>query len=195
MKQLPEGLESHPQCRIKASVLQALISDVPEGSFDGLPSAISDIVRAPPPVSSWISHVHANAIVAALRDTVFDSDETFAGRCYRAQADLFSSRIYKMLMIAASPGIILRAVGVRWAAFNKGSSAITERLDRDAGTVRVEHPRGLFEASSRASVREALRATLELAGGRRHVAVQTASATPDGFSIEAAWPRRDEPTS
>ena len=183
---LPDGLASYPECRVKSSLFRAIVESIGTEALEGLPGVVLDMVHDPKPISSWIPHVYGNVVSAAIRDVVLDSDQAFSRCCYEAQAGLFSSPAYKLLMIAASPRMVLKAIQARWSAFNQGTTA-TGHVENDTGGLHLRHPVGLFDGCARASVVEALRASMELARGGHVVEVEVLEASTTGFTLHTAW--------
>ncbi|HWB76931.1 MAG TPA: hypothetical protein VG755_18315 [Nannocystaceae bacterium] len=162
---LPQGLDSYPEHGTKSALLRSLTTDELVGHASSLPAAIAELVRNPPPLSAWVRQTHAHAVVALARDVLFTSDRAFAQHCYDGQRALFSSRIYLLLMRCTSPGRLLTTAEKRWSQFNRGC---TIRTDVFAGGAHiwVDHPPGMFEATSRTALTQALRATLDLSSAR-----------------------------
>ena len=72
LERLPFGIDSHPECEVKASVLRdALASRALDSDLDALPAPVRELVRSLPPVSAWIREVHALVAMLAIRDRYF----------------------------------------------------------------------------------------------------------------------------
>lgn len=166
LRGLPEGLASYPGNESKCALVRSVANSVLADAADELPTSLAELVRAPPPLSGWVSQVHANALLIAARDLLFDDDAAFARHCYRAQRELFSSPIYALLMRCTSPARVLATAERRWHAFNRGCR-LRAAVDGAHGSVWLEHPAGLFETNTRIALGEALRATLEMSRAQR----------------------------
>lgn len=102
---LPDGLDSYPDCQVKAVFLLSVLEDFPLRSVSGgaqsfrrrggdahpallaegdlerspvidrLPPVLADLVRSPPPSTAWLRQVHFRCILRAILDQYFKGDE------------------------------------------------------------------------------------------------------------------------
>ena len=182
---LPEGLDSHPEHFAKSALVRSLMNDPLRACVDEVPACLRELVRNPPPASSWVRQTHAHAIAQLARDIAFGSDAEFAAFCYEQQRALFSSSLYRLLMRCTSPSRVLTTVQRRWSAFNRGTSVVA-MISGSAGRLCIEHPTGLFDPITRIAVSEALRATLDLSRASEPK-VALGRCTPSRTEIHAEW--------
>jgi len=156
---LPRGLDSYPECRIKAGLCREVVASFPRPP-KRLPAALAELVGAMPPVSSWISEVHHQAVIEATVDEFYSSRESYLDFAYECQRRLFSARIYSPLLQLISPERLLRQAAKRWGNFHRGSTLEVLRGDKKSATIRVHHPGGLFSVTGLRSLAEGFRAAI-----------------------------------
>lgn len=172
LERLPRGVDSYVECEVKASILRDLIESRPLGEADlaALPPAVARLVRELPPVSAWVPEVHALIAMLAVRDRSFAAGERglldYEQWTYERNIHLLGRPLYRALFLFLSPDRLLRGAQVRWSMFRRGSSV--ELVERKEGLIRLEtsHPPFLHEATMARGMAGALRAAVELAGGR-----------------------------
>jgi hypothetical protein len=72
LERLPLGVDSHPECEVKASVLRDVLATRSLGDvLDALPVPVRELVTDPPPINAWIREVHALVAMLAIRDRHF----------------------------------------------------------------------------------------------------------------------------
>jgi hypothetical protein len=164
---LPKGLDSHPECKAKASVSRTVIT---RGLFNGvtLPAPLQALIDAPPPVTSWIPEVHHNALMSALVDTHFKgNEEAFFGWVREANRALFRGPLYRMMFFLLSPDRLLNGLSRRWEQFRQGSTL--ELLDNTASSavLRLTAPMDLHSSQSAKGLAIAFAIALECSGARK----------------------------
>lgn len=139
---LPQGLASFPSCEAKASVLLK-VKEYAARPLSGLPRPLQDLFDRPPPPSSWVSQCQTLALIVAMVEArgLPRAEESLWIRS--AATHLFSSRMYQVLMRAATPGMVFRSANLRWSAFFRGTSLSSVVLTKQA-TVSLHAPEGLF---------------------------------------------------
>lgn len=144
LRQLPDGYESYPEVKVKASTIvemaKTLPSDFPLAEIDG---PLGELLRRPPPVSSWLPEVHACCLSLAVRDVGFPDDETYLAWIEQSFVDFWQSSLYRMLMAVASPASLARGAGKRWAALRKGSERRMIEMHPNGNLARVDYPEHL----------------------------------------------------
>ncbi len=192
LERLPDGIRSHPQCLVKASVLRDVVDSRPlvTADLESLPAEVVQLVREPHPVSSWIPEVHALVVMLAVRDRHFAAGEegsrTYEDWTYRRNRRLLARPLYRALFLLLSPDRLVRGVGRRWSMFRRGSSI--EVVSREPGRVELEmiSPPFLYEETVGRGLMGALRAATELAGGRA-VEVELRSIEERSIRYELRW--------
>ncbi len=182
---LPDGLDSYPDYGTKAALLRSLTTDELVRHAGAVPEALAELIRNPPPMSAWVKQTHAHAVVALARDVLFASDRAFEQHCYDGQRALFSSKIYLLLMRCTSPGRLLMTAEKRWSQFNRGCTIRTD-VFAEGAHIWVDHPRGMFETTTRVPLSQALRATLDLSSAR-NVEITMVEESPKQTELLARW--------
>jgi hypothetical protein len=142
IRQLPEGLDSFPDCRAKASIHRK-VYEYSGLCLAGLPPRLQDLLDNPPPPSSQINQCQTLAMIVAMVEAreLPPAEESLWIR--EAATHLFASPIYKILMWAATPRMVFKTANLRWSAFFRGTSIACEVGAREA-LVRLQTPTRLF---------------------------------------------------
>ena len=142
LEQLPEGLDSYPHCRAKASIHRTVYDFAGAPSLM-LPPALQSLLDEPPPVSAWIPQCHSLALVVAIVEAqdLPLHDEVLWIR--EASSRLFGTPMYRLLMRAATRRMVVKSAKHRWAAFFRGS-ALSSEVERSSAALRLAAPRGMF---------------------------------------------------
>lgn len=146
---LPDGLNSHPEVCIKASLLRSTLDHdpLPPHVVAALPDALRPVVETPPPVSSWVPEVHNVAILCAVYDAMGGDDEAFDLACLERQKKLFAGPLYKIVFAISSPASLIRSVANRWKSLRKGTLPVIEESSPTGATFFLELPDGLWNAT------------------------------------------------
>lgn len=164
---LPNGLDSYPACRTKASLLRTLL-DVHEPHFtvDTLPPRLQALVTTPPSPGAWIHEVEYQAALLAVGDLQRLADSEYPRLTFAVAAHLFDSPMYRVLMHVASPNWLLKGTSLRWGLFRQGTKLNT-RSGRASGSVRLTFPPGLFNRRCLIGFTGVFHACLAAAGARQ----------------------------
>lgn len=140
--QLPRGLESFPECEGKASVYRKVFefADMP---LQGLPPELQHLLDAPLPASTRVAQCQILALVVAMVEARRLDPRAEGAWIRQAATHLFSSQMYRLLMWAATPGIVFRTANLRWSAFFSGTSLSPEVSGR-AAVLHLHAPPRLF---------------------------------------------------
>lgn len=186
LDQLPEGLESFPECRAKASVPRTVYSFA-EHEPSGLPPALQAELDAPSPTSSWIAQCQVLALILALVEAqgLAGEDE---GRWIRGAAGrLFSSPMYKLLMWAATPRLMFKGANIRWSAFFRGSELRPTVGDHEA-TLELVAPAGLFDPALAKVFTDVLRSAVDYTeDGSSSTGVELEDFSPGCVRYHCSW--------
>jgi len=109
----------------------------------GLPTTLQKLFDDPLPPSRRVLQCQTLALIlATVESRQLDAAQESAW-IRAAATHLFSSNMYKVLMWAATPGIVFRTANVRWSAFFKGTSLSSDVVGRTA-LVHPHVPRAMF---------------------------------------------------
>lgn len=140
---LPDGWDSFPEFRAKASLIRTALEVRPAPtSLEAIPEPLRAYFEAPPLPSAWIPEVHYLAFGVAVDDVEGFSDEDFDAYWYEISKKLVQSPLYAGLLGLLTPGVLLRTAALRWSAFHRG---IQLRTSKRGGALRLElsYPTGL----------------------------------------------------
>ena len=186
---LPDGLDSHPRTRAKASLYRVYCGPLLEAmrrSGCVLPTPVQELVEDPAPVTAWIPLVRAQAVMLASCDLVFESEDAFVQHTLEHQRTLLSSRLYRIMLALASPATLLRVASARWASFHRGSTLSVETSTPTSTILRVEHPEGLWHGVMVSALAAGLQAPLELSGAK-DVRLELLERTDTRVRLQGSW--------
>ena len=161
---LPNGLDSYPDVRAKASLYRSVLDHGAIEDVSVLPEPLRRLATDPAPVSAWIPEVHSHALMSAVRDLCFESDAAFVQHAYDRQRELFDGRLYRIMLALASPSLLLRTAALRWRTFHRGSTFSVESSDGTETRVRIDHPPHLWDDLLTDALVAGLEAVLDLSG-------------------------------
>lgn len=174
---LPRGVASHPDCRVKGSLLRSMLESTPVPfAREGLSTMALGLLDAPPLPNAWMPEVAFNALMLAHEDGMPRAQ--FAEWVYGRNRKLFESSLYRVLFLVVSPERLLVGMAHRWSAFRTGSEL--RLLERSAHAARVElcYPEHLHDERTLSNIVVAVRAAIDAAGAKRaETTLEVASAT------------------
>lgn len=141
--QLRGGLDGYPDCRAKASVIRKVYgySGV---TISGLPAPLQAQLDEPAASTAWGAQTTVLANILAIVESRRLEGEAERRFIQSAATQLFASPMYKILMWAASPRLVLKSAHLRWSAFFRGSELRSEVDDGEAQVV-LSAPEGIFD--------------------------------------------------
>jgi len=161
---LPEGLGSYPDCVAKATVFRSALDVQPVEPDPAWPTPILELVRTPPPPTTWIPEAVSVAAHFAVADASGLDDAAVLDWAYRANSSLARSRLYRALTQLASPSLLLRGAELSWTMIHRGVDIEIVREDHRA-TITAIHPRALWTEFVHRSTATGFRAVLESSRG------------------------------
>ncbi|MCR9160140.1 MAG: hypothetical protein ACE37F_37550 [Nannocystaceae bacterium] len=183
---LPDGIDSHPDARAKATLYRSVIDSDTIAAADILPGPLQRLVETPPPVTAWIPEVHSHAMIKVVRDLRFDSDEDFIRFTYERQRTLFDGRLYRIMLALASPSMLLRTAALRWRTFHRGSTFTVEEASGTETRVRVDYAAGLWDRLLADALAAGLQAALDLSGAL-DATLHISDLEPTMLRIHGTW--------
>jgi hypothetical protein len=183
---LPAGIDSHPQCFAKSSLLRAVIDETGgPRRLEGIPSVLARHIDEPEPPNAWIPEVIYVAAHFALKDVLGIDDDEMLGVTFRANKKLTESRMYRALAMVASPELLLKGAQVGWRVLHRGVSLRVHVVDRSA-EISVRHPIGLWTELAHRSAALGFSAVITAARGRDPV-VEVTESREDGARFALGW--------
>lgn len=169
LAQLPRGLESNPECRVKGSLLREVLEGTNPQDLLELPEPVRALALAPPPLSAWVPEVPVNVLLLYWSDRLqreSGGPDAMLERAYQATYRLLSAPLYKVLFVLLSPERLLVGMERRWSALRQGTSLEVLAHDRASAHLRMRFPARHY-AARHCEIRAAsLRASLCCAGAR-----------------------------
>lgn len=160
IEQLPDGLDSYPDCRARLQVFMVFLERVPRHRWTpDFAAAIEPYLDVAD--SAWVPEVLCSTITLMVRDQL-RSDDALVKLAYEESVALYHKPLYRALMMVLSPTLVAMGTAKRWAASHRGSELAVEKWDRnkDDTVIHLElrHPPGLFLNLHHLAYGEALRA-------------------------------------
>ncbi|MEM6292397.1 MAG: hypothetical protein AAGA54_14075 [Myxococcota bacterium] len=183
---LPDGLDSYPDVKTKASLYRSITERRPLPDYPSLPAPLRTLAQNPVPVSAWIPTVHHHALTLASRDLSCRDDDDFRGFCHERQRALFDGPLYSVMLAITKPRTLLRSAARRWTSFHRGTSFVVEHLANDGARIKVGHSPHLLDGLIADALIEGLTAVIEVAGGTE-VKLIAAERGVEVLRIEGSW--------
>ena len=162
LAKLPGGLSAHPGCQAKGSVLRMYLDAYPlDGSVADAPEELLSLGATS--AGAWVPEVHNCAVSTLIRDVYFTRDDDFYAWLKKASAALFRKPLYRLLMLVASPNLVIAGADKRFTQFHRGTT-LTIQQDGQSADVRMEYPPNLYDAFVLRQFSCAFEAAAEAAG-------------------------------
>ena len=160
---LPDGINSHPECLVKGSVLRSVKDSVPQHiDIDALPEPIAQLLRHPPLPTAWISEVYFHVVMLAYQEGI--PAQEFEGWVFDRNRKLLRTSLYRVLFLVVSPERLFVGMASRWSAFRRGTElSLLERSGTKA-RLALSFPRRLHDVITLRNMGIALRAAADAAG-------------------------------
>jgi len=182
---LPDGLDSYPECRHKASFYLDFIEHVPVARrVKEFPEPLRYLVEKPAAPNAWLPEVHTNAFYMAVRDVVLRSDEELIRAMYDVNVRVLSTPLNRVMFMVATPALLMAAGQGRWAAFHTGSRFLTKRRGHE-GTIEMTYPKNLFPRLMLQVYEQVFQAVMDLS--REGAEVRLVSPGPHSAKFEVHW--------
>ena len=142
LAQLPDGLDSFSECLAKASIHRK-VHEFSGKALHGLTPRLQSLLDAPPPPSTRINQCEALALILAIVESQGLDPPAEKLWIRRAAKHLFESKMYQLLMWAASPSLVVKSANIRWSAFFVGTELRSTVIGRE-GVVTLVAPWRMF---------------------------------------------------
>lgn len=184
---LPNGLDSHPQCMLKASILQDFATDVDVALADNLPPTLAALIRNPQPASAFVSEVHVNVILGVLLDTSLGGRvAALVAHAHARNTALFSRPFYRAMFFVSSPERVLRRASDRWATMRRGSALEVVEHTATSAVLRITFPKNLLPPYI-ATVRAATFEDVVTCAGARDARVVLEDLGAEAATFRGTW--------
>src|SRR5262249_26365956 len=164
---LASGLEAHPQCQQKGSIVRGVLRGFPLAGLPPRPPPVQALIEEPPLASSWVSEDYASALYLAICDAQFPDDGAYIRFSFEFNRKLLRSPLYRVLMVVATPTRLMRHAGLRWGALHRGSRFAVELSGERSAHGVLHYPPHLFPELLARCFGTAFQAAVECSGRRR----------------------------
>lgn len=147
IKHLPHGLDSYPECKSKASLYRTALESRPLHGLedDALPASITELVRQPLLMSTWMDTPKAMALLLTISDHYQMTEEQHLRWTRGLGESLFATRAYNMILSLASPVLLLRGTHLRFGVFHRGVTLELTDVQEKSAALIMRFPRFLFD--------------------------------------------------
>lgn len=164
VESLPDGLRSHPECGVRASVLRDAVEHLsPRQRPEALGSELDGWLAELPEPDEWLPEVGVQTVMLAVGDALGLDDDGYREFHRVRSLVLFDRPLYRVLMRFASPSLLLRRAPASWRRFHRGSE-LEVRLDSTSAVLELSYPDGLVNRRVALAFAGAYEAALERAG-------------------------------
>jgi hypothetical protein len=164
---LPGGLESHPECVAKGSLVRNLLEGQPAVELARrVPKALRSLAAEPPMGVEWVPETHLTALYLGLADVRGMRDEDFLLFARERNRALFRSPAYRFLMEVVSPAMLVKFASQRWGNFHRGITLEVGGVSDEGVRFLLRFPEALLPPLMIRVYAQAFVAALELAKAR-----------------------------
>jgi hypothetical protein len=169
-------------------VLRASLVGLPPFPFpERLPPLLRELVREPPPASTWIPTVHLEALRAARRDQIFSTDDALVDAVRVQNQELLGGPFYGILFRMVGVERVIEGARQRWDKLHRG---VEFRLETSAAErtakAYLAYPQGLYSNLGVRCYGAALDAAMRVAGASR-ARVRVTGYTPSAATLAGSW--------
>jgi len=188
LAQLPEGLQSHPECQAKGSQIRTAVEghDLGDAAAE-LPEPIRELFVAPPPPTAWVPMVYSDAVFHAVCDRFYPTEAQMLAWCRERTLDLVRGPMYRRLVAVAGPKTFFRIADRVFFLFERGSELSIELGDREA-RIDVTHPPFLHTRLNHLGNTAVIEAVIEMTGGREPTC-ELVESRSTGLVLRCRWDR------
>jgi hypothetical protein len=166
LARLPEGLDSYPSCLVRTEVTQLLLEKFPHVlDHPGVAPAFADRLREELGRGEWMSEATGVAVRMVTRDSIFQNDAEYDDWALEMSRELYTRRVYRVLMYLISPSLVILGAARRWNAFRQGTTLVATPHSR-GGDIELAFPPHLYTPLVLGGLGQAFRAALEAARAR-----------------------------
>jgi hypothetical protein len=186
LRNLPNGLLSHPECETKASLYREALRNLPKPlETESLDPLLASYVNEPLPMSSWVPDVVNTALYLVMADQIFRNDDAFLQWIADFSKRMFEAPVYRVLMAVASPERLAQGARRRWENFHTGVEY--DVTIGDSGTEgRMQYPRNLYDKLAFRANLKAIEAAYRASGARNAVA-ELVTMTSNEATFRVLW--------
>jgi hypothetical protein len=184
---LPDGLESHPACQVKGTVVRSFLLGSVRGAAlqaAALPHPVAELVQAPPLNSVWVSEVHFFGALLAVRDLM--GGPAWRQWCEERCLQALTNPVLRLVMNFTSAEMLLSLSHAYWSMTHRGSKLVTVERSSHAATAAFEHAHGLVTPDVGEFLAIALAVPLTLSRAKSPCVI-VSSYAPTRTMFKATW--------
>ena len=164
---LPNGLDSYPECTSKGSLLRSTLEGHPHNAFvEGLPPLLAGLIDSPPPPGIWRPAVHGIALVHAVCDRFYPTEEDILLWGRRRSESMAANRLYRAVLRVSSPRVLFRMTTQLNGLLQRGTTFVQEFLEPGHSVATLYYPARLHTRRTLLGTVALSRMLVELTGGR-----------------------------
>ncbi|MGC4122133.1 MAG: hypothetical protein QM765_47655 [Myxococcales bacterium] len=188
LQSLPAGLDSHPECKAKGTLVRSYAAGVPVEKVRGadLPAPVEALFLTPPANSAWVPEVVSWAGIFAVADLLGLDEPGFARWMAAKNRELFTNPVMRVVMNFTSPTLALALSSAYWGVIHHGSRLKLVGSEELTARVALDYPDRLFGEKAAQGLAVAFTVALELSRARRPN-VSLERWTPTESTFVARW--------
>ena len=187
MASLPQGLDSYPECTVRAATLISALDLLDLDSTEGLPEPVRSLVADPPHRSRHIPEVHNLAFFSWLRDERFEGDEGYLTFTDAVFHRFYAMPLYRVAFMMGRPDQVASASSRIWGWVRQGTQLeVTGRGDGHVW-LRASSPPHLFGPLHGRVLTRGLGIAYRLAHDYEGLEVSLIERTPTEIRMKVEW--------
>jgi len=133
-----------------------------------------------------VPEVQLTALYLAYGDHLHLDDRGFDALWMKINQDLLRSPLYRVLMVVASPSMVLKGTERRWKLWHLGVTLQVTQTEAGKATATMGFPKNLLPRRILSCYGTAFYAAIEAAGGKK-VTLSLLRSDPLSATYEATW--------
>jgi len=189
LDQLPDGIRSYPQCRVRPHVPLRIAEEFPDLIEQAGLSA--EVKAIPSAREAWFPEVHANVLNLMAMDGIFESKRRWLQWSYDLSMEVFKRPMYRVIMFVMSPTLVAMGASKRWSTFREGTDLSPGKTTGSEGGVSTSRstltfPDHHYNQALLDGLNAGFRAAITAAGGKQVVA-SSRMTSPREATVEVSW--------
>jgi len=187
LARLPQGLDSYPQCTVRAATMIAALDLLDLEGTRGLPEPVRALVEAPPHRSRHIPEAHNLAFFSWLRDERFEGEEGYLTFTDAVFHRFYAMPLYRVAFMMGRPDQVASASSRIWSWVRHGTRLEVTARGAQHVWLRVTTPPHLFDALHARVLCRGLAVAYRLTHGQQHLAVSSHEQTSTELRMKVTW--------
>ncbi len=186
---LPKGLDSHPDCLVKASLQRTALEYLcpPPELVQALPPALASSLKGLATQSDpWFPQVHSVALSLAVADHRNLDGPAWTAFVREGNRRVFNGFGMRLLFAVATPSQLVFAGRVKWNTLRKGTRLEAEATSPHGARVRLHMPQRLFPVDYLPVIEAGFLCMLEMSRAERP-RITRGPVTDTLVTFDASW--------